>query len=68
VLLLELLSGSYRDPLAVTQRVCESYAYHAFVVHEGRRLDAAVTISSLNSNTTWGSTIATRNVLFTPRR
>jgi FkbM family methyltransferase len=66
-LLLELLSGTYPDPLAATQAVCETYAYQAYVVHEGRRLDAAATISALNSNSTWGSAIATRNVLFTPR-
>jgi hypothetical protein len=66
-LLLELLSGTYADPLAATRAVCESYAYQAFVVHEGRRLDAAATIAALKSNSTWGSPIATRNVLFTPR-
>jgi FkbM family methyltransferase len=65
-LLLELLSGTFSDPLAIMRQVCETYGYQAFVMHAGRRLDAAATIRSLNSNTTWGSAIATRNVLFTP--
>jgi FkbM family methyltransferase len=63
-LLLELLSGTYKDPLAVTREVCATYGYSAFVVDRGRRLDAMMTIAALNSNTTWGSRIATRNVLF----
>lgn len=63
-LLLELLSGTYKDPLAVTREVCEKYGYSAFVVDKGKRLDAMTTIAALNSNTTWGSDIATRNVLF----
>lgn len=66
VLLLELLSGTYGDPLHVTQTVCETYDYDAFVVHGSQRLDARSTIASLGSNTTWGTHIATRNVLFVP--
>jgi FkbM family methyltransferase len=63
-LLLELLSGTYKDPLAVTREVCETYGYSAFVVDKGKRLDAMTTIAALKSNTTWGTDIATRNVLF----
>jgi FkbM family methyltransferase len=63
-LLLELLSGTYSDPLAITRKVCETYGYSAFVVDKGKRLDAATTIAGLKSNTTWGTPIATRNVLF----
>ena len=63
-LLLELLSGTYEDPLAVTREVCEKYGYSAFVVDKGKRIDALTTIAALNSNTTWGTPIATRNVLF----
>jgi FkbM family methyltransferase len=63
-LLLELLSGTYPDPLAVTREVCERYGYSAFVVDKGKRLDAMTTIAGLGANTTWGSPIATRNVLF----
>lgn len=63
-LLLELLSGTYKDPLAITREVCEKYGYTAFVVDKGKRVDALTTIVGLNSNTTWGTPIATRNVLF----
>jgi hypothetical protein len=63
-LLLELLSGTYKDPLAITREVCEKYGYTAFVVDKGKRVDALTTIAGLNSNTTWGTPIATRNVLF----
>ena len=54
-LLLELLSGTYKDPLAVTREVCETYGYSAFVVDKGKRLDAVTTIAALKSNTTWGT-------------
>jgi FkbM family methyltransferase len=63
-LLLELLSGTYKDPLATTREVCEKYDYSAFIVDNGKRLDAMTTIAALKSNTTWGSPISTRNVLF----
>jgi FkbM family methyltransferase len=63
-LLLELLSGTYDDPLAATREVCSTYGYSAFIVDGGRRLEALPTIAALGSNTTWGSPIATRNVLF----
>lgn len=66
VLLLELLSGTYSDPLQTTRAVCETYGYNAFVVHGRQRLDARSTIAALGSNTTWGTPIATRNVLFVP--
>ncbi len=67
VLVLELLSGTYKDPLDVMRQVCDIYGYDGFVVHEGRRLPARETIISLNSNSTWGSKYITRNVLFLPR-
>ncbi len=63
-LLLELLSGCYQDPLAATREVCKKYGYSAFIVDKGKRLDAITTIAGLKSNTTWGTPIATRNVLF----
>jgi len=65
-LLLELLSGTYPDPLAATLAVCRGYDYCAFLVHQGKRIDAPRAIAALNSNSTWGSPIATRNVLFLP--
>ena len=67
VLLLELLSGTFSSPLETARAVCERYAYDAFVFHDGQHLDAFETIRALNSNTTWGSHIATRNVLFRAR-
>lgn len=67
VLLLELLSGTYADPLAVTAAICAGYGYDAFVVHQGARLDAAGVIKEIGKNTTWGTPYATRNVLFMPR-
>ncbi len=67
VLLLELLSGTYPDPSAITQIVCDTYGYKAFVVDGIELHDAIPTIRALNANTTWGSTIKTRNVLFKPR-
>lgn len=63
-LLLELLSGTYQDPAETTRQVCERYGYQAYVIDRGQRLDALATIKSLDANTTWGSPIATRNVLF----
>ena len=50
--------------LAATREVCKKYGYSAFVVDKGKRLDAITTIAGLKSNTTWGTPIATRNVLF----
>ena len=64
VLILELLSGTYSDPATITRQVCTTYGYDAFVMHAGERLDALTIIASLGSNTTWGSKIATRNVMF----
>lgn len=66
VLLLELLSGTYADPLSITREVCDTYGYSACIVHGRERLDALATIASLSSNTTWGTHISTRNVLFSP--
>jgi FkbM family methyltransferase len=67
VMLLELLSGTYENPIEVTKEVCETFGYHAYVTHNGELLDAVEAIEGLNSNTTWGSHITTRNVLFISR-
>jgi hypothetical protein len=67
VLLLELLSGTYADPAAITQTVCDTYGYNAFIVDGTDLLEAIPTIRALNANTTWGSAIKTRNVLFKKR-
>jgi len=64
VLLLELLSGTYDRPLEIVEKVCATFPYRAYVTNNGELLDAAEAIKELDSNTTWGSHIATRNVLF----
>jgi FkbM family methyltransferase len=67
VLLMELLSGTYPDPGAETAAICESFGYEAFVVQRGEKLPALATIARLGTNTSWGTDIETRNVLFMPR-
>ena len=37
------------------------------IVHRGEKIPALPAIAALGKNTTWGSDIATRNVLFTPK-
>jgi hypothetical protein len=64
---LELLSGTHADPGAVTQGVCEDFAYEAVVVTRDGRVPALPAIAALGKNTTWGTDIETRNVLFLPR-
>jgi FkbM family methyltransferase len=66
VLLLELLSGTHADPGSYTAAICNDFGYEAFVVQHGRKLAALPTIAALGKNTTWGTEIETRNVLFTP--
>ncbi len=65
-LLLELLSGTYQDPGAVTAAICIHFGYQAFVVQRGEKLPALATIAALGKNTSWGTEIETRNVLFLP--
>jgi FkbM family methyltransferase len=66
-LLLELLSGTHADPGSYAQDICESFGYDAFVVQHGRKLPGLSTIAALGKNTSWGTEIETRNVLFLPR-
>jgi FkbM family methyltransferase len=66
-LLLELLSGTYQDPGAETAAICESFGYDAVIVQHGKKIPALPTIAALGKNTTWGTDIETRNVLFLPR-
>jgi FkbM family methyltransferase len=68
VMLLELLSGTHVDPGAYAASICEAFGYDAHIVHRGERIAALPAIASLGKNTTWGTEIETRNVLFTPRR
>ncbi len=66
-ILLELLSGTHEDPGAYTASICKDFGYEAFVVQYGKRLPALPTIAALGKNTSWGTEIETRNVLFLPR-
>jgi FkbM family methyltransferase len=66
-ILLELLSGTHDDPGALTAEICESFGYDAVIVQKGEQLPALPTIASLGKNTTWGTGIESRNVLFLPR-
>ena len=68
-LIVELLTGAHADPAAVTETICATYAYSAWLVtKEGARVEALPEIRKLGSNTTWGSPIRNRNVLFLPVR
>src|SRR5262245_35230822 len=67
-LIVELLTGAHADPVALTQMICAAFGYSAWLVRADRaRVEALPAISGLGSNTTWGSAIRNRNVLFLPR-
>src|SRR5712691_5056246 len=66
-ILLELLAGTHQDPGAETAAICASFGYEAFIVQRGERIAALPAIVALGRNTSWGSEIETRNVLFRPR-
>jgi len=61
------LSGTHADPGRYAADICESFGYDAFVVQHGKRLPGLPTIAALGKNTSWGTEIETRNVLFLPR-
>jgi FkbM family methyltransferase len=68
-LIVELLTGAHADPVALTETICATYGYAAWLVTKDRaRIEALPVMRSLGSNTTWGSPIRNRNVLFLPRR
>jgi FkbM family methyltransferase len=67
IILLELLSGTHEDPAADTAAICESFGYYAFIVQRGEKLAALPAIAALGKNTSWGTDIESRNVLFLPR-
>jgi FkbM family methyltransferase len=68
-LIVELLTGAHADPIAQTEKICADYGYSSWLVTKGReRVEAVPVMRSLGSNTTWGSPILNRNVLFLPRR
>ena len=66
-ILLELLSGTHEDPAAYTAAICESFGYDAFIFQRGEMITALPIISALGKNTSWGTEIDSRNVLFLPR-
>jgi FkbM family methyltransferase len=67
-LIVELLTGTHSDPIALTEQICATYDYAPWIVTSDRRkVEAEPVLHSLRSNTTWGSPIRNRNVLFLPR-
>ena len=66
-ILLELLSGTHDDPGALTAEICASFGYEAFIVQHGEKIAAVPAIAALGKNTSWGTEIESRNVLFVPR-
>jgi len=66
-ILLELLSGTHDDPAALTAEICQAFGYDAVIVQKGERIPALPAIAALGKNTTWGTEIESRNVLFLPR-
>jgi FkbM family methyltransferase len=68
ILIVELLTGAHADPAAVTEQICATYGYAGWLVtKDRRRVEALAAIRALGSNTTWGSPIRNRNVLFLPQ-
>ena len=66
-LLLELLSGTHADPGAYTAAICTAFGYDAFIVQHGEKIPALPAIAALGKNTSWGTEIESRNVLFVSR-
>ena len=67
IILLELLSGTHADPAACAAAICECFGYDAFIVQRGETIAALPTIAALGKNTSWGTEIESRNVLFVPQ-
>jgi FkbM family methyltransferase len=67
IILLELLSGTHADPAACAAAICECFGYDAFIVQCGETIAALPVIAALGKNTSWGTEIESRNVLFLPR-
>ena len=66
VILLELLSGTHEDPHGYTAAICKKFGYDAYILQRGEKLPALPTIAALGRNTSWGTDIESRNVLFLP--
>jgi len=67
IILLELLSGTHKDPGNLTATICEIFGYDAFIIQHGEKIAALPLIAALGKNSTWGTKIESRNVLFLPR-
>jgi FkbM family methyltransferase len=67
VILLELLSGTHADPAGSTAAICECFGYDAFIMQRGEMIAALPAIAALGKNTSWGTDIESRNILFVPR-
>jgi FkbM family methyltransferase len=67
VILLELLSGTHQDPGGYAAAICDSFGYDAFIYQHGDLIAALPAIAALGKNTSWGTAIDTRNVLFRPQ-
>jgi FkbM family methyltransferase len=67
IILLELLAGTHQDPAAYTVAICESFGYDAFIVQHDEKIPALPAIRALGKNTSWGTSIASRNVIFLPQ-
>lgn len=64
-LIVELLTGAYDDPVAITERIAKDFNYVPWLVtRDNEMVPAIAVIKSLGSNTTWDSPIRNRNVLF----
>jgi hypothetical protein len=47
--------------------ICEDFGYEAFIIQRGEKIAALSAIAALGKNSSWGTDIASRNVLFLPR-
>jgi hypothetical protein len=61
------LSGTHKDPAAHTAAICGSFGYDAFIVERSEKIAALSAIAALGKNTSWGTHVESRNVLFLPR-
>jgi FkbM family methyltransferase len=67
LILLELLAGTHADPGGYSAAICESFGYDAVIIQHGEKIPALPAIAALGKNTSWGTGIESRNVLFLPR-
>lgn len=66
-ILLELLSGTHADPGAYAAAICDDFGYDAFIVQGREKIAALPAIAALGTNSSWGTAIESRNVVFLPR-